>query len=193
MNFNINIGEKTKRDSYPSKKHMNLYFKPDKTSKPATVGLYILFILVLILAFAKVFVYDICMDVNALKEEYDNGENQILQYAELLKDYDEIELEYHLYSATPEEEAQIDRIEVIDLIDRIIRPNASVDSISIKGDQLLVQFSGVTLGQTAELVRQLEASPVVAATTVDTASTTENGRDLVKASVLVSLQKEGGE
>jgi hypothetical protein len=57
----------------------------------------------------------------------------------------------------------------------------------------LVQFSGVTLGQTAELVRQLEASPVVAATTVDTASTTENGRDLVKASVLVSLQKEGGE
>ena len=35
------IGKK-KKDAYPSKKTLNLYFKDDKTSKPSTINTYII-------------------------------------------------------------------------------------------------------------------------------------------------------
>ena len=38
-----------KRASYPTKRTMNLFYKPDRTTKPATIALYILFGLVCIL------------------------------------------------------------------------------------------------------------------------------------------------
>ena len=57
-----------------------------------------------------------------------------------------------------------------------------------------VQFSGVTLAQTAQIVHVLEASPIVAGTTVNTASTTQEGAvpagASVQVDVLIDLRKE---
>ena len=34
-----------KKDEYPVKQTLNLYYKPDRTTKPATIALYVLFVL----------------------------------------------------------------------------------------------------------------------------------------------------
>lgn len=73
--------------------------------------------------------------------------------------------------------------------DRITKP-ATMDTIAISGDTVQLQFFGVTLAQTAKIVQALEASPLVAGTTVNIASTTENEGDLVRADILIHLQKE---
>jgi len=48
-----------RKADYPIKRSMNLYYKPDRTTKPATAALYILFVLTCLLGLAKVMVYDL--------------------------------------------------------------------------------------------------------------------------------------
>jgi len=112
-----------------------------------------------------------------------------------LTDYNEVRERYSRYSATEEERALIDRMDVLALLDGAVGATAKLDAISINGDTAQIQFSGVTLAQTADIVSALEASPIVAGTVVNTASTTEleaaNG--LVQANVLIQLQKEVAE
>ena len=37
-------GSKKRKKDYPRKRSMNLYYKPDRTTKPATISLYVLFV-----------------------------------------------------------------------------------------------------------------------------------------------------
>jgi hypothetical protein len=112
------------------------------------------------------------------------------QYEQQLADYDEISWQYSLYSATEEESAQVDRMEVLDLLDKTVRAEAEIESVTVEGTQVLVQFSTKDLQQTARLVQQLESSPIVAHTTVNSAFTTERGQTAVSTSILMDLQKE---
>lgn len=177
-----------KKEIYPSKRHMNLYYKPDRTTKPATVSLYVLFVLVLLLGLAKLLVFDLYMDVRDKEEEYASVLREAEQYEEELKDYDEIHTRYVLYSKTDEEAAQVDRMEILDLIDATVRANAQVENVSITGNQAQVQLFGVTLGQTADIVSQIEESPIVASTSVNTAVTTQDGGDAASVNILILLQ-----
>ena len=82
-------------------------------------------------------------------------------------------------------------MEVLDLLDGALGTQAKLNTVSVSGDAVQLQFSGVTLAQTAQIVRTLEASPIVASTQVNTASTTEGAGAQVQASVFIQLQKEG--
>jgi len=186
--LNQTVGRK--KAVYPEKKTMNLYYKPDRTTKSATAALYILFLCVVLLALAKFLVFDMLMDLGEKKEQLAERQSQLAAYEEQLADYDQVLLEYERYAATPEE-AVTDRLALLSLIDRAVRSAAKVDSISISGEEMLLQFSGVTLSQTARIVQALEASPLVASTQVNTAATTEGGRDTVRASVLIQLTGSG--
>ena len=50
----------------PTKGTMNLYYKPDRTTKPATIALYVLFALTVLLGLSKVLVYDLWVQVRLL-------------------------------------------------------------------------------------------------------------------------------
>ena len=111
-----------------------------------------------------------------------------------MKDYNEVRERYSRYSATEEEKALIDRMEVLALLDEAVGSTADMDTMSINGSTVQLQFSGVTLAQTAQIVRALEESPIVAFTTVNTATTTQSEvADIsapVQAAMLIQLQKE---
>jgi hypothetical protein len=173
---------------------MNLYYKPDRTTKPATVSLYILFVAALLIGFSKFFIYDMLSEVNSRQQEYRRQQDQLAAYEEQLTDYEDIQLKYNLYSATDEEMAQVDRMDILNLIDSKIRTAATVESVTVKEQQVIIEFSGVTLKQTADIVSKLEESPIVADITVDTASTADGNTDAVKTNILINLKKdEGGE
>lgn len=179
-----------RKASYPEKRTMNLFYKPDRTTKPATVALYVLFVLVVLLGLSKILVYDLWQEAQAAEAELASVEQQRDSILASLTDYDQVLERYRRYAATEEEEALIDRMEILDLLDSAIGSAADVQSISISGTTVQVQFSGVTLAETAEIVRALEASPLVAGTQVNTAATTQDASADIQASVLIQLQKE---
>lgn len=176
--------------AYPAKRSMNLFYKPDRTTKPATVALYVLFALVCLLGLGKFLVYDVWVETTQAQQALAAAERQRDSLLLELTDYNEVWERYSRYSATEEEQALIDRMEVLALLDEAVGTTASMDAVSISGSTVQLQFSGVTLAQTAEIVRRMEESPIVAGTVVNTAATTQETGTLVQASVLIQLQKE---
>lgn len=179
-----------KQKGAPTKRTMNLYFKPDRTTRPATVALYVLFVLVVLLGLGKVLVYDLWAEVDRARTALSAAEAQVAAEMAELAGYDEVRERYQRYSATDEERELIDRMEVLDLLDRAVGSAGELSSVGMSGRMVQVQFSAVTLAQTADIVKSLEASDIVESTTVNTAATTQEGGDLVSASILIQLQKE---
>lgn len=182
-----------RKSAYPTKTSMNLFYKPDRTTKPATVALYVLFALTCLLGLSKLLVYDLWMENQEAQRALAVAEEQLNSAMLQLSDYNEVREQYSRYSATEEERALVDRMEVLNLLDTAVRGTARLDSVFISGDTAQVQISGVNLSQTAQIVRILESSPIVAGTVVNTASTTENAGTLVQTSIQIQLQKEESE
>lgn len=182
-----------RKTNYPDKRSMNLYYKPDRTTRPATAALYVTFVLVCLLGLGKLLVYDVWMDTVQARASFAAAEQELNGVMQELSDYPEVRSEYSRYSATDEELSLIDRMEILDLLDNTVGVTAAMDTVVIRGNTVQIQFSAVSLAQTARIVEALDASPIVESTTVNTASTTENTSDLVQASILIQLQKEAAE
>lgn len=183
---------KRKTASYPVKRTMNLYYKPDRTTKPATIALYVLFALAVLLGLSKVLVYDQWVRLQNARSGLAAVEQQLEDAMGSLSDFAEAREEYLRYAPTGMEAGTIDRMEILALLDSAVSSPAKMDTVSVSGDTVQVQFSQVTLAQTAGIVARLEASPLVEGTTVNTASTTEEARDLVSASIRIQLKSGGG-
>lgn len=182
-----------KKSAYPVKRQMNLYYRPDRTTRPATIALYVLFAVVVLAGLSKVLVYDLWAEVQESERALSAVETRLDGVMAELSDYGEVQERYRRYSATEEEQALIDRMEVLSMLEDAIGNMAEMNNISINGSLVQVQFSGVTLAQSAQIVNALESSPIVAGTTVNTASTTEESGALVQAGVLIQLQKGDAE
>ena len=192
-----------KKAKYPTKTSMNLFYKPDRTTKPSTIALYVLFVLVCLLGLSKVLVYDLWMENQAAQQGLAAAQDQLSSVMLQLADYDEVHQRYIRYSATDEERTLVDRMEVLAMLEETTG-SAEMNTISISGDTVQTQLSNVTLAQVAEVVNRLEASPLVADVVVHTAATSGNstGRnwwgevytadnwDLVQANITIQLQKE---
>ena len=179
----------SRKTAYPTKTTMNLFYKPDRTTKPSTVALYVLFVLVLLLGLSKWLVYDIWMEKVEAEQSLAAARDELSGVMLQLTDYNEVQERYFRYSATDEERSLVDRMEVLAMLEEAAG-NAALDSIAISGNRVQMQLSDVTLAQTAEIVRRLEASPLVAGTAVSTAATTEKDGELVQSSITITLQKE---
>jgi len=184
-----------RKADYPVKRSLNLYYKPDRTTKPATIALYVLFVLACLLGLGKFLVYDLWTETAEARRALTAAEEQLGGVMLELTDYNEVRERYSRYSATDEERDLIDRMDVLTLLDGAVSATARMDAIAISGGSAQIQFSGVTLAQTARIVNALESSPIVAGTVVNTAATTETeaAGGLVQANVLIRLQKEAAE
>lgn len=180
-----------KKTTYRIKRSINLFYKPDRTTRPATIALYALFAFVCFIGLCKILIFDVWEETASARRTLEEAERQRGEVMLQLMDYNEVWERYCRYSATEEERTLVDRMEILILLDGAVAPTASMNFISIGGDTVQLQFSGVTLAETAQIVRTLESSPIVASTRVNTASTTEGAGALVQASVLIQLQKEG--
>ena len=156
---------------YPAKRSMNLYYKPDRTTKPATVSLYVLFVLVCLLGLSKPLVYDLRAETAAAQQALAAAEEELNEVLLELGDYSQVQERYLRYSLTDEEKALVDRMEILNLLDEAVGATADMETISIGGDTVQLQFYDVTLSETSRIVRALEDSPLVAEITVNTALT----------------------
>ena len=165
------IGKK-KKDAYPSKKTLNLYFKDDKTSKPSTIMLYCLFALVVLLASAKLFVYDVWAELEEEKKIYAQNEKLLQGYMEKIAGFAEIKEEYNKYTFDylKADEKYCDRMDIMNVIDQTIRKEAMIERINIHANAVEVTFEGVNLEQTSVLVTRIEAYDNVSSVSIVSAA-----------------------
>lgn len=180
---------KQKQPVYPQKRRMNLYYKPDRTTYPSTVALYLLFALVVLLALAKLLIYDVWMEYADARDALFAQQQQLDSAMAELADYNEVQREYSRYAATEAERELVDRLAVLDLLQTTIRDRAVLASVAVSGRTALVELTGVTLADTALIVKDLEDSPLVAGITVDTAARAETSEQ-VSAAIMIELQRE---
>ena len=178
-----------KKTVYPTKRSMNLYFKVDRTTAPATAALYVLFALAVLLALGKIMIYDFMMQEKQLESQLLSLEQRTVQQMQQLENYDQVLEDYIRSVPTQQEQDQPDVMELLSLIDTTIRPAARVSQVDIADNQVVISFSGVTLAQAADLVVRLEQSPLVADTQVDTASSTD-GTQQVEVHVYFQVAQE---
>lgn len=178
-----------KKTVYPTKRSMNLYFKVDRTTAPATAALYVLFALAVLLALGKIMIYDFMMQEKQLENQLLSLEQRTVQQMQQLENYDQVLEDYIRSVPTQQEQDQPDVMELLSLIDTTIRPAAQVSQVDIADNQVVISFSGVTLAQAADLVVRLEQSPLVADTQVDTASSTD-GTQQVEVHVYFQVAQE---
>lgn len=178
-----------KKTVYPTKRSMNLYFKVDRTTAPATAALYVLFALAVLLALGKIMIYDFMMQEKQLESQLLSLEQRTVQHMQQLENYDQVLEDYIRSVPTQQEQDKPDVMELLSLIDTTIRPAARVSQVDIADNQVVISFSGVTLAQAADLVVRLEQSPLVANTQVDTASSTD-GNQQVEVHVYFQVAQE---
>lgn len=173
---------------YPTKTSMNLFYKVDRSAKPATVALYILFALVCLLGLSKLLVYDVWVERREAEQGLAAARDELYAATAALQDYDEVRQNYLRYTPTDEERSLVDRMEVLAMLDSALA-GTEWNTISIDGSQVSLQLSNVTLAETAEIVKRLEESPLVASTEVGTASSATGE---AQAGIVVQLQTEEG-
>lgn len=176
----LQIGGKGKgltRGRLPTKRYINLAtINEKKFNFKAAIPAVILVILASVFL-AKVAVLDRLAEVaaeeaktSALQRQVDAAYDRIDSFGELTEQY-----AHYTYSGmTAEELNRADRILAMDLIDRVLIPQAKVDSWQISGNTLSLNLTGSTLEEINLLVQQLYQEPMVLFVEVHTAQTNVN-------------------
>ena len=187
------------RGRMPAKETINFAQLSRKRTRWWIVLLTVVLILAVGGAIGKFLIYDRYQAVNAAESEaaamhraLDECNARIDAYGELNDTY----AHYTYTGMTEEELARVDRVDVLDLMQRVLFARTEVSSWSVRGNVLSLNIEGDTLQEINETVQQLMEEPLVNYCEVNTATTSAkwNGSwrlesDKVTASVLVYLNK----
>lgn len=195
----INLFQK-KKDNYPTKTTINLYYKEDKSAGVSTFTLYVIFIIVVLLALSKMLVFDIISDLNKSEETYAQYQATLDNYMAELENYEEVNDEYNKYSYSylSEQEKIQDRMDVLSMLEATIFAKSNVQSVSISADIISVNLTDIDLESTAVLAKDIESYDIVENVTVNTASfggtyTTRMVITLVSEEAVEETTEAGGE
>ena len=108
-------------------------------------------------------------------------------------DYEKVQVEYAMYFS-PElsqvGEMPADCIEVLELIERSIMPQAGISAAKFSGDSLSLELTGINLDGTAELLSALETSQIVGNVELFTA---DSGKGDCISMTVTLIEMGGGE
>ena len=148
----------------PSKKTMNFVhhvssFRPEKVLPLAIL------LLIAIVVFVKVGFLDLSEQKSHAYSVVAYKKNDLAMINAKLENYDEVSDKYGRYSygfMNDSEVNAVNRLDVLQLIEQKVAPLATVSTMSITGNDLKIDISGLNLEQLSTLITSLEASPLVA-------------------------------
>lgn len=181
---------KTNSD-YPSKTYMNLTVQKKRETNLRSALPKLIILVVVIGLFVKFGIIDFYGRVNDAESRLSQQESILTQLNLELMDYDEVLEEYESYD-TEHLATSADAVSAMDalgLVDRLVVPNATVESLGLSGNVLTLNVSEITLDSTGALVSLLYTDPMVKNVTVSTASTQERNAEGVTTAMTVTLQK----
>jgi len=119
---------KKKKEHFPTKTTINLFYKVDKTTGPVTAMLYIMFALVIILAVGKFGVYDFMQQVTNLENKLADTELDVQTMMIATKDYNKVKSEYNRLTQgyLTDTEKPIDRLDILDMLEKTVYKKSTV-------------------------------------------------------------------
>ncbi len=169
--------QKISHGQLPSKQSINLATVGVKKMKTGLLIPLLILVLAAAVCFAKFAVIDRLnalakekAEVERLEQEIATGYAKIDSYGELTEKY----AHYTFSDMTQEELTRSDRVEIVDLVRRIVLPEATVTGWDIRGNELTLTLTSDTLQQINLIAQKIEAENIVDFCTVTTAATYEN-------------------
>ncbi len=171
------------RGRLPVKRTINLATVGEKPVNPFIAVPAIVLIVVAAALFSKIAVIDRMVkvsqaqaEVSYLQSQIDAGYERIESFGELVEEY-----AHYTYSGMTEEELQrVDRDDVMEMLQRVVLPEAQVETWTLVGNELNLPITDTTLQKINLLVQQLNQEPMVDFCTVSTAATNDrNGSQVV--------------
>lgn len=192
MNAETN-GKKSKvRGKLPVKKTINMAAVGQKKTRASTAVLAVILILLVAVAVAKLAVMDRLDAVNAAEKRVRDLRAQLSAANAKIDSFGELQEKYAHYTLSglnSEELNRVERSDVVDLIERVVLPEAELNSWTVKQNQLTLNITMDTLQDTNELAQRLNEEEMVSFATVKNAVTNELEKEEPKPAV----EGEGGE
>lgn len=152
---------KGKKQTAPVKRTLNLAFKEKSTIdwRKAIVG--VLVVVLLAGVFAKFAVMDRFDKLDKAEADLAAMKAHLDETRQAYADYDEVREQYNRYNYTGYDKTIVDRLDVLDILERQIFPVCNVTSLSVSGATVTLSLADLDLNQVSRLIVTLEAEPLV--------------------------------
>ena len=159
----------------PTKRHINLYVSESQKKKVDTKAIAIVAVYLLaVLIFVKFLILDTMAKSAEVKKNYQYAEDNLEMLKVANSDFEEVLAEYSRFGNNfmkPDELAQRDRMEILDLIDRDFMGKDGLVNVNISGNAATMEITSELLADVSSLVKTLEEEPIVYYVTVSSAAT----------------------
>ncbi len=196
MNAETN-GKKAKvRGRLPDKRSINMAVVGQKKTRASTAILALILIIVAAVAIAKFAVMDRLEGVEREQQKVRDLRSQLTAANAKIDSFGELQEKYAHYTLTDltkEELNRVERSDVVELIERVVLPEAELNSWTVKQNQLTLNITMDTLQDTNELAQKLNEEEMVSFATVKNAVTNELEKEEPEPAVEGEGEAEGGE
>lgn len=184
------------KSKYPTKKTINLSVE-EKSRMDLRIFLCLcgigIFCLIL---FVQLTIITPFTQAKEAKESYQALKNKMEQLKGSTKEFDEIKEKYRQFDTSllsESEQAQFDRMKMIQIIESCVGKKANIDSITIVENQVVLHLNHTTLSSVSEIVQNFEKNIHTSYVTVTNASTTteEKKDSFIVAEILIQMVQEG--
>lgn len=134
-----------KKIKVPSKKTLNLMIKEKTLASPTRLIPILLLIVVGALAFSKFAVIDRLDKVTKAENELAQMKNQLELIQNAYTDYNEIEDQYSRYSYENFDRTIPDRIDILEMLERWVMPECTIQNLSINGRDLTMTIADIDM------------------------------------------------
>jgi hypothetical protein len=192
--------QKQKKTVLPTKTTINLAMKEENSITPRRLAVYIAAALLAAVVVAKFGFIDQYARVNGAKAQYETVHAQYTQTEDALSHYAEVESQYLRYSKTwmqdedSDEYVGVDRAEILDLVEKDMMSVGKVDGLTVKGNVMVANMSGMDLEQISKMFTVLDKEPLVQSLALTIAQTEDDAAaSVLKFSVTMQLQQPTSE
>ena len=173
------------------KQDVNLAQDNRPASNRGKLFVFLACLIVFVGLFCKFGVIDRLNAAWAAERKADAAQTTLVQLRAQTEQFDTVEEEYRSYTALAD---GVDPMKCLDLIERKLMRSAEVQQFTVADGLISAKISGITLQQLSAVYADLMASEFVDSVQIYTASTEENGADLVNANLTIQLaETESGE
>lgn len=190
-----------KQKRYPTKTTVNLVIRERSAYQLSRVLCGCAIVLVLVCAFCKFAVIDRLQAAAQAGRDAAAQEAYLAQLQLENEDYEAVQTEYAKYFASGTADGQTvtaDCMEVLQLVEEQIRPDAGVSSLLFENNVLTLQLTGTDLSRASGILAGLSQSAIVS--TVELATADDGGAQSGKTALAgatitmtITLKPEGGE
>lgn len=187
---------------YPSKRTVNLAMRDTNNQDAKTLIIGIILIVIVCFLIVKFGISDQYARLSAAESEYAQVHMQYTEMQSSLKNYSQVEQEYHTYSrdwmTTSDDETDgtgvtVDRTDVLDLIEKNLMSYGNINSFRVDGSVVSVSMSGMNLSEISIMFSNLQAQDLVESANLNIASTQKSSDESLEFSITITLAAQADE